>query len=654
MTGSGKSSLGNLIAGKEIFGTGDDTLSVTNYDSVMKYEADDGSLVLLDTIGLGDTALDQDKIAASIRDVALSAPNGVDMLLFVLRNTRITNSLIARFIYLVQYLWGDESVQNLYVVVTRSSRYCQNRQEGEEWIQRQVLNDWRFAHIYTLAGSNPDRFIFVDNPALDSCEPEIEARRYLSRLSMFKSFCIHPRHTLPAFTPPASERIVEIVKEERQEYNEKQKEVARLENEMQKIPGSKKKRKVKKKAPARVEKGVETVVPAPQKETADDASNASTELPSNWLFPDPKAEKEAAIAKVDADLEKAKKDMDKARASLEKKLETAKTDQTFKKAVQDQAEKATSLFQKDLKDSQVKYEETTKKTSLSGRIGSSFAKTWKIFGDESPKSPAADSGPGVFTGLLSKSAAKMAAVTATSQACIIFDWDDTLCPTWWLRAVMEPSLVRCDISTYEEKLVSHARQIEVILKAASAIAHVDIVTLANKAWVAQSLHYLTRPGGPNLDALLQELNITFYYADIAASPNTTGSKKNEVAQEPAVLAKKACMSEILTRWYERQGVRVQWNVLSVGDQETEMIALRLCCKEHQRQLWRKPLVKTFLFPKEPMIEDLTSLLEKASPKLSDLMQKTTDVDTSASEQIPTMGKRNSLGAGQIITPKPKR
>ena len=61
------------------FTSGDDTASVTNLDSVMRYDAPDHSVTILDSIGLGDTEIDQEKVVGSIRDVALSAPNGVDL-----------------------------------------------------------------------------------------------------------------------------------------------------------------------------------------------------------------------------------------------------------------------------------------------------------------------------------------------------------------------------------------------------------------------------------------------------------------------------------------------------------------------------------------------------------------------------------------------
>ena len=51
----------------------------------MRYEAEDGSLTMLDTIGMGDTELTQEQVAQSIRDVALQAPKGVDVLLFVMK-----------------------------------------------------------------------------------------------------------------------------------------------------------------------------------------------------------------------------------------------------------------------------------------------------------------------------------------------------------------------------------------------------------------------------------------------------------------------------------------------------------------------------------------------------------------------------------------
>mmetsp|Transcript_45607 Transcript_45607/g.145529 ORF Transcript_45607/g.145529 Transcript_45607/m.145529 type:complete len:575 (-) Transcript_45607:116-1840(-) len=234
MTGAGKSSLGNLIAGFDAFESGDDTASVTNLDSVMRYEAQDDSLVLLDTIGLGDTEIDQEKVVASIRDVALSAPNGVDVLFFVMRNTRITDDAIARLIYVTEYLWGSECLLNLYVVVTCASRYLNNRDDAIAWIERQVEINWRFRHVYRIVGENPNRFVFIDNPDPKSEEPGWEARQAASRAAIMRALYLHPLAAVPPFTFRTMERAQEVAKKHEAELMEKRRKVQEKQEQLQK------------------------------------------------------------------------------------------------------------------------------------------------------------------------------------------------------------------------------------------------------------------------------------------------------------------------------------------------------------------------------------------------------------------------------------
>lgn len=196
MTGAGKSSLGNLIAGQDIFMSGDTTKSVTRMDSVLRYEAADGSLVVLDTVGLGETEMGQEEVAMGIRDVCLSAPSGIDMIVYVMKLGRITNQCLARLIYVTQYLWGNESLLNLYVVVTCAPRYLQSQEAGVEWIHAQAEQDVRFQHLFMLVGRNPSRFVFVENPPIEKKSKwarEIEEKRALSYRSLFQNLCGHPR-----------------------------------------------------------------------------------------------------------------------------------------------------------------------------------------------------------------------------------------------------------------------------------------------------------------------------------------------------------------------------------------------------------------------------------------------------------------------------
>jgi len=310
MTGAGKSSLGNLMADGQIFEAGDDTASVTNTDSIMKYEAEDGALVLLDTIGLGDTEINQEKVVSSIRDVALSAPNGVDCLFYVMRNARITDDAISRLIYVTEYLWGDDSLMNLYIVVTDASKYAKNRKAGEEWIQRQVEINWRFKHIYGIVGKNSGRFLFIDNPDPSSGELQIEERRESSHQEIFKALCRHPRDAVPPFTQAMMKQVAEMTKVERAQLDAKAKEVQRLKGEL------KKKQPKKKAKSSKMAKIVE----------------------------EPTTEAEIELERY---LQKAREDMKVAQQAMNAKLDQVKADSSFQQAATRQAEIATTRFTKD-------------------------------------------------------------------------------------------------------------------------------------------------------------------------------------------------------------------------------------------------------------------------------------------------------------------
>jgi len=202
--------------------------SVTNMDSIMRYQAPDKSLILLDTIGLGDTEIDQKTVVGNIRDVALSARNGIDVLLFVMRHARITDDAIARLIYVTEYLWGTECLLNLYIVVTHSARYVRKKDEANEWIKRQVELNWRFEHIYKLVGENPNRFIFVDNPDPRSEEPACEERQWVSRESLMKALVLHPRDVVPPFTSEMMKKAKALTAGHERELERREQEMREL------------------------------------------------------------------------------------------------------------------------------------------------------------------------------------------------------------------------------------------------------------------------------------------------------------------------------------------------------------------------------------------------------------------------------------------
>jgi len=240
MTGAGKSSVGNCIAGFNAFEVSDSLASVTNLDSVMRYHTPDSSLILLDTIGLGDTELEQEQVVASIRDMAVSATDGIDVLFFVMKNTRLADDAIARLIYVIEYLWTDECLLNLYVIVTCAPRYLAVPADGLAWIEKQLSN-WRFAYIYKLVGENPNRFIFVDNPDVESGEPNVAERQLASRNALMKALVNHPREIIPAWTTERMRDAQERTKQQREVLQKRAEDVVAAETAL--VKSTKKTRK---------------------------------------------------------------------------------------------------------------------------------------------------------------------------------------------------------------------------------------------------------------------------------------------------------------------------------------------------------------------------------------------------------------------------
>jgi len=138
-----------------------------------------------------------------------------------------------RLIYVTEYLWGHECLLNLYIVVTFAPKYLSSREDANAWIMRQVEINWRFKHIFGIVGNNPNRFIFVDNPDLDSGEPGLPERRLASTNAVMKMLCLHPKELIPPFTSEMMKKAQDMTAVERKQLQEKEEEVQRIQKEIQ-------------------------------------------------------------------------------------------------------------------------------------------------------------------------------------------------------------------------------------------------------------------------------------------------------------------------------------------------------------------------------------------------------------------------------------
>lgn len=172
-TGAGKSHLANLLVGHTAFVSCDSMASVTKEESVRKAESCDRSLMVLDTIGFGDTKLPPESVTKSLRDTALEAPTGIDALIFVLKKERVTSAEEETLLWVTQDLFGRDCLPNLYMVVTHAGRLAKDADLREPWLKEQAAASQQFASILGVLGARPEqRIAFVENADPSEAEDE--------------------------------------------------------------------------------------------------------------------------------------------------------------------------------------------------------------------------------------------------------------------------------------------------------------------------------------------------------------------------------------------------------------------------------------------------------------------------------------------------
>jgi hypothetical protein len=94
------------------------------------------------------------------------------------------------------------------------------------------------------------------------------------------------------------------------------------------------------------------------------------------------------------------------------------------------------------------------------------------------------------------------------ESLIIFDWDDTLCPTSFI--VKEaPDGDASDLSVEDqEALRRHIATVTTVLSQASALSRVSIVTLATEKWLEDTIKNFM----PSIRGVLEDLEVEIIYA----------------------------------------------------------------------------------------------------------------------------------------------
>jgi hypothetical protein len=249
---------------------------------------------------------------------------------------------------------------------------------------------------------------------------------------------------------------------------------------------------------------------------------------------------------------------------------------------------------------------------------------------------------------------------------ILFDWDDTLCPTWFIKNVHMEVHTKGEYGAelhqrwgpYCRNLLDeHTRVVCDVLRAASKVGHVGIVTLGNKIWVKQVLRDFM--SGQGLEELLKELKIDFYFANLPRQP--------ERGMPAGVAGKMETFKRAISAMHDGEIM----NVTSIGDSNFERVALQNVMADTAFS-GSNGVCKTVKLPSNPDIgsltKDLRLLLEQlpaivtrqesfdcdfpllALPPVKDAEKESSSTPSSIRSNLPsTTGKLGRLAA--LVLPK---
>eukprot|EP00397_Hematodinium_sp_SG-2012_P037689 GEMP01040876.1.p1 GENE.GEMP01040876.1~~GEMP01040876.1.p1 ORF type:complete len:345 (+),score=76.27 GEMP01040876.1:490-1524(+) len=169
------------------------------------------------------------------------------------------------------------------------------------------------------------------------------------------------------------------------------------------------------------------------------------------------------------------------------------------------------------------------------------------------------------------------------QTIIIFDWDDTLFPTSWVRhekglhwryplEQQIKSFSDQEIATFKNQLSTLQKNVDRILTQAMILGHVVIVTLARPPWVELSCDNFF----PHIGRFVKKHNIKIVYAQDLADGAVTNYDKQKFMSDDDVerfwIQKKqtAIMGEISDFYTKSES---SWkNIISLGDSDLERYA----------------------------------------------------------------------------------
>jgi hypothetical protein len=207
------------------------------------------------------------------------------------------------------------------------------------------------------------------------------------------------------------------------------------------------------------------------------------------------------------------------------------------------------------------------------------------------------------------------------ETLLIFDWDDTLCPSNWAKQVgltsYGPDGRPLKFSLYQKELSALSWSVHATLKAAMSKGKVIIVTNAEEGWIELSC----RRWMPTLCELLRSIQCVS--ARSTWEPHGLKAPFDWKAME---------FEKVIERFYSKRLHQSWKNVLSIGDSPHERDALiRATCGSlpvdvYDRRKRSRCRTKTIKFKVRPTIEELTQELNVLAESMEFLVNHDDSLD----------------------------
>jgi len=217
-----------------------------------------------------------------------------------------------------------------------------------------------------------------------------------------------------------------------------------------------------------------------------------------------------------------------------------------------------------------------------------------------------------------------------SQTLLIFDWDDTLFPTTyvrddldlsWNKPLKEQSLSWGEKAEVGKKLDACAAHVVDLLKSASSFGKVVLVTLARAPWVSESCKNFYVSVG----RLINQLKVPIVYAQegIQVDYNKSQMSSDEEIERFWSAVKGKAIARECRQFYSQYEGQSWKNVISIGDSDFERLGTQSAMEDYMKERgieqdgqlvdvnghMYKVRTKTFKMVDEPTIEELTVEVE---------------------------------------------